>query len=121
MIIIDPEFQALCPPLSPEEAAQLEANLLAEGCRDALATWLAPAPPGEAPTTEILVDGHNRYHLCLKHGLKFDVMQIDCSTREEARRVAIPLASAGNRGRPISQSLGNSPRMVCRSSSARAG
>jgi hypothetical protein len=31
---IDPEFQALMPPLSAEERAGLEASLLAEGCRD---------------------------------------------------------------------------------------
>jgi len=35
-IQIDSEFQALIPPLSAEERAQLEANLLADGCRDPL-------------------------------------------------------------------------------------
>ena len=35
-IQIDPEFQNLIPPLAPEEYAQLEANIRAEGCRDPL-------------------------------------------------------------------------------------
>jgi hypothetical protein len=39
-LIIDPEFQALCPPLLPEEREQLAASLLAEGCRDPLVVWL---------------------------------------------------------------------------------
>ena len=38
-IQIDSEFQALIPPLSAEERAQLEANLLADGCRDPLVVW----------------------------------------------------------------------------------
>ena len=41
-IIIDPEFQSLIPPLAPEEYTQLEANILAEGCRDALVVWAIP-------------------------------------------------------------------------------
>jgi hypothetical protein len=35
-ITIDPEFKALSPPLAPEELAQLEANILLDGCRDPL-------------------------------------------------------------------------------------
>jgi hypothetical protein len=36
---IDPEFQALCPPLTPDEEEQLEANILADGCREPLVVW----------------------------------------------------------------------------------
>jgi len=42
MIKIDPELKALIPPLAPEEYAQLEANLLADGCRDPLVVWGVP-------------------------------------------------------------------------------
>jgi hypothetical protein len=39
--IVDKEISGLCPPLGVEEAAKLEANILADGCRDALviASW----------------------------------------------------------------------------------
>ncbi len=37
-VTIDPEFQSLIPPLSAEERAQLETNLVADGCRDPLAS-----------------------------------------------------------------------------------
>jgi hypothetical protein len=36
-IAIDPEFRALIPAPTAEVQAQLEADLLAEGCRDPLA------------------------------------------------------------------------------------
>ena len=39
VIQIESEFKALIPPLSKEEYQQLEANILAEGCRDALVVW----------------------------------------------------------------------------------
>lgn len=39
-ILIDEEFKALIPPLSQEERTQLEANLLADGCRDPLVVWV---------------------------------------------------------------------------------
>ena len=52
-IQIDSEFQALIPPLSAEERAQLEANLLADGCRDPLVVWPCATfdirPDGGAP------------------------------------------------------------------------
>ena len=72
-IQIDSEFQSLIPPLQAEELAQLEANILADGCRDPLVAW-----------GNVLVDGHNRYSICSKHGLPFDVVQIEFADREAA-------------------------------------
>jgi hypothetical protein len=60
MIILDKEFQALIPPLSAEEKAQLEENIVAEGCRDALITWQG-----------ILLDGHNRFEICERLNIPF--------------------------------------------------
>lgn len=73
-IKIDAEFKALIPPLSVEEYGQLEANLLANGCRDPLVFWV-PVPFGE----QTLLDGHNRYDLCQKHGIKFQYSRMDAS------------------------------------------
>lgn len=63
-IFIDEDFKALIPPLAPDEYSQLEANILAEGCRDALVLW-----------HDVLIDGHNRYEICRKHGLPFHTVQ----------------------------------------------
>lgn len=38
-ITIDPEFQALIPPLLPDEYAGLEASILKDGCMDAVKVW----------------------------------------------------------------------------------
>lgn len=72
-ILIDSEFQALIPPLSAEERAQLEANLLADGCRDPLVVW--ETSDGQ----NILIDGHNRYEICTRLGSTYEVewMQFD--------------------------------------------
>lgn len=65
-MIIKDEFKKLIPPLAIEEFNQLEKNIIADGCRDPLLTW-----------NGILIDGHNRYEICTKHGLKFIVVEKD--------------------------------------------
>jgi hypothetical protein len=50
---IDPELQALIPPLSAEERARLEANLLEEGCREALVVWAGESPIDPAHPCQI--------------------------------------------------------------------
>lgn len=72
-IAIDPEFSRLIPPLQPDELAQLEANILAEGCRDALVVWRG-----------LLLDGHNRLRICEEHGLPYRTIEIDLPDREAA-------------------------------------
>lgn len=112
-IIVDPEFKALIPPLSAEERAQLEANLLADGCRDPLVVWALPAPaPGEhkcyghdeskcdleplddvwhcrhcehnpAPQEYVLIDGHNRYEICTRNDIEYGIEEMLFESRED--------------------------------------
>jgi hypothetical protein len=63
-IIINEELRAYIDPLTEDEYAALERSLLFEGCRDALVLW-----------GDILVDGHNRYGICQKHGIPFNTVQ----------------------------------------------
>ncbi|ARV19942.1 hypothetical protein AEP_03017 [Curvibacter sp. AEP1-3] len=63
-IIVNEELKAYIDPLTPEEHAALERSILNEGCRDALVLW-----------GDVLVDGHNRYGICRKHGLPFNTVQ----------------------------------------------
>ena len=63
-ITVNPELKAYIDPLTPDEHAALERSILAEGCRDALVLW-----------GDVLVDGHNRYGICQKHGLPFQTVQ----------------------------------------------
>jgi len=78
-ITIDPEFAALIPPLSKEERDQLEANLLEHGsARDALVVW-------NVDDRLILIDGHNRFEICMRLGLLFDIEEIEFSDRNHAK------------------------------------
>ncbi len=63
-IVVNEELKAYIDPLTPEEYEALERSILAEGCRDALVLW-----------GDVLVDGHNRYGICQKHGLPFNTVQ----------------------------------------------
>lgn len=63
-IVVNEELKAYIDPLTAEEHDALERSILAEGCRDALVLW-----------GNVLVDGHNRYGICQKHGLPFQTVQ----------------------------------------------
>ncbi|MRG95711.1 hypothetical protein [Polyangium spumosum] len=76
-LIIDEELQALIPRLSAEELAQLEQNLLAEGCREKLIAW-------DDGRQKRLLDGHNRLVICKRHGLAYEVECISLPDREAA-------------------------------------
>jgi len=63
-IVVNEQLKAYIEPLTPDEHEALERSILAEGCRDALVLW-----------GDVLVDGHNRYGICQKHGLPFQTVQ----------------------------------------------
>ncbi|THU05359.1 plasmid replication/partition related protein [Lampropedia puyangensis] len=63
-IEVKEELKAYIDPLSEDEYAALERSIVAEGCRDALVLW-----------GNVLIDGHNRYSICQKHGLPFQTVQ----------------------------------------------
>jgi len=63
-LVVNEELKAYIDPLTTEEHEALERSLLAEGCRDALVLW-----------NDVLVDGHNRYAICQKHGIPFQTIQ----------------------------------------------
>ncbi len=69
---IDKTFQTLIPPLSSEEYKLLEDNLLREGCRDPICIW-----------NGTIIDGHNRYTICLQHNIPFKTRQINLQSRHE--------------------------------------
>lgn len=75
-IVIDPEFRALIPALSAEERAQLEANILDQGCRDPLVVWANER-------ARVLIDGHNRHEICTRHSLGFAVVEMQFESRED--------------------------------------
>ena len=88
---INPTFHDLIPPLATEEYAQLESNILKDGCRDPLVTW-----------NGTLIDGHNRYAICQKHGIEFDTKPVQLPD-EDAAKVWIIRNQFGRRNLSASQ------------------
>lgn len=75
-ITIDEEFKSLIPPLTEIERLQLEDNLTREGCRDPLVVW---------KNAGILIDGHNRFEICERNNIPFDVQEIGFESRDKAK------------------------------------
>ncbi len=73
-IVVDEEFRDLLPPLTDEVYQELEKSLLSEGCRDDIVLW-----------NDVIVDGHNRYEICQRHGLPFETTSKDFASRDTAK------------------------------------
>ena len=84
-ISINPAFRDLIPPLGPEELAQLETNILVDGCRDPLVLW-----------NGTLVDGHNRYTICSRRNIPFKTVEKEF-TDEDAAKIWIIQNQFGRR------------------------
>jgi hypothetical protein len=105
---IDPELQAMIPLLAAEERAQLEANLLADGCRDPLVVWAGEPPaqvchsclPGTAPSrATALIEAREESVVWLcgfcEHGERRPWILLDGHTRYDICRAhGIPFAVA---------------------------
>ena len=77
--VVLPEMAELLPPLSGEQLAALEADLLKNGC-------YAPVIVNEDMA---IVDGHNRQRLCEKHGLPYQMAVFAFESLLEAKQWAL--------------------------------
>lgn len=72
-LIVDREFRDLIRPLMKDEYRHLESALLSDGCQEPITVWKG-----------IIVDGHNRYEICKRLGIPFNVRERHFDNREEA-------------------------------------
>lgn len=72
-LIIDKEFRDLVRPLLPSEYKQLVENLQMYGCREPLVVW-----------NGIIIDGHNRYEICMRLKIPFATIEQPFESREDA-------------------------------------
>ena len=70
-IIIDSEFKGLLPSLDAKTFGLLEENIMENGCRDPLVLW-----------GDILIDGHNRYEICMKYDFPFTTVSREFGSRD---------------------------------------
>ncbi|MBD5085659.1 MAG: hypothetical protein HDT33_11605 [Clostridiales bacterium] len=77
--VVLPEMAQLLPPLTEEQLAALEADLLANGC-------YSPIIVNEDMT---IIDGHNRQELCTKHGIPYKMAVFSFVDMLEAKQWAL--------------------------------
>lgn len=71
---IDPELNDVLPELSNADYKALERSLLTEGYKGApIMVW-----------GDVIVDGHNRYKICKKHNIPYEVKSVEFESKEEA-------------------------------------
>ena len=74
-----PEMAELLPPLTGEQLAALEADILANGC-------YSPVIVNE---DMVIIDGHNRQRLCEQHGLPYQMAVFSFADLLEAKQWAL--------------------------------
>lgn len=72
-IKIESEFKHLLPPLTEEQKAELEKDIIKNGCLTPLVVW-----------NNILIDGHHRYDICTKNNIPFDLTEMHFKDKLEA-------------------------------------
>ena len=77
--VVLPEMAQLLPPLTGEQLAALERDLLANGC-------YSPIIVNEDMA---IIDGHNRYELCAKHGIPYKMAVFSFADMLEAKQWAL--------------------------------
>ena len=71
-IIIDEQFRFLLPELDEVTFKGLERGILEHGVRVPLVLW-----------GDILIDGYNRYKICVKHSIPFETISMEFNSRED--------------------------------------
>lgn len=74
--VVLPEMEQLLPPLSGEQFSALESNILENGC-------YAPIIVNE---DMVIIDGHNRFRVCEKHGLPYRMLVFSFTDLLEAKQ-----------------------------------
>lgn len=70
---IDNEFRRLIHPLPRNEYLRLEESIMTEGCAEPIMIW-----------NGTIIDGHNRYEICTRHEIPFEVNAMVFECREGA-------------------------------------
>lgn len=94
-IKIDKEFQNLLRPLTAEEFKSLEDSIKQDGCLRPIELW-----------NGYIADGHNRYSICMKNGIRFD--QVDVTDKFETKSDVMKWIVQNQRARQTGRQLSKS-------------
>ncbi|MFD2934945.1 hypothetical protein [Spirosoma flavum] len=88
-ILVLDKLRDLIPPLTDDEYDQLQQNILKHGVKDPLTVWETTSAVAQIDDTDqpafVLIDGHNRYKICLKYKLDYRLNLIRFSTLDEVK------------------------------------
>lgn len=70
---INENFRKLIPRLSSAELLQLEQSIIQNGCLEPIKVW-----------NGTIIDGHNRYEICIRHQIKFVIQNVYFTNEYEA-------------------------------------
>jgi hypothetical protein len=107
-IVVLDELRSWIPAPTQEEIRQLELNIVANGCRDALTLWettqqqIDPASGKPDEPAYVLVDGHNRYQICKARNISFNIQLMDFADLKSVKDFMIDL-QLGRRNLPPQQ------------------
>ena len=79
--VVLPEMEQLLPPLSGEQFSALERDILENGC-------YAPIAVNE---DMVIIDGHNRFRVCEKHGLPYRMLVFSFTDLLETKQWALDI------------------------------
>ena len=77
--VVLPEMEQLLPPLSGEQFSSLESDILENGCY----------APIIVNGDMVVIDGHNRFRVCEKHGLPYRMLVFSFTDLLEAKQWAL--------------------------------
>lgn len=72
-LVVNEQFADLCRNLTGEEYNQLRENILENGCLDPIVVW-----------NNTIIDGHNRYDICIEENIEFDTIELDFPDEDAA-------------------------------------
>lgn len=83
------ELRQFITPLSTEEFAILESNILNMGCKDPLAIWETTNKEAGINDSEeaayVLIDGHNRFTICKKYNIDYKIVLLAFDNIEKVK------------------------------------
>ena len=78
VLTIKDELQNLMPVLTTDEYTILRESIIVDGCRDSIVIW-------EHDDENIIVDGHNRYEICLENNIRFNTKPIEANNIDDIK------------------------------------
>lgn len=78
-LTIREEFRDLLTKPADAELEELTQSIISEGCREPIIIW-------KREDKNVIIDGHNRYSICHKHGIDFKTQEIAFCGDDEAKQ-----------------------------------